>query len=121
MYRSMMIADFLSFLFWRAPRPDSAGKLSCRNVITIVRPLITSIPQKSQSTTHVRWSDSLVIPGIIRNRLKIASAIQNASAFMAIQQEFGSFDDYLWRFVDNQPLRRKRGHQFPRVQHYLTG
>src|SRR5436190_4017276 len=37
--------------------------------------------------------------GIIRNRLKIASAIQNARAFLAIQKEFGSFDAYVWRFV----------------------
>jgi DNA-3-methyladenine glycosylase I len=52
-------------------------------------------------------------PGIIRNRLKIASAIQNASAFIAVQQEYGSFDKYLWRFVDNQPLKRKRGAPVP--------
>ncbi|MCM3874691.1 MAG: DNA-3-methyladenine glycosylase I [Pyrinomonadaceae bacterium] len=51
--------------------------------------------------------------GIIRNRLKIASAIQNASAFIAVQREFGSFDEYLWGFVDNQPLRRKRGAPVP--------
>ena len=47
--------------------------------------------------------------GIIRNRLKITAAIQNAKAFLALQEEFGSFDNYLWRFVDGQPLRRKRG------------
>ena len=52
-------------------------------------------------------------PGIIRNRLKIVSAIQNAKAFIAVQQEFGSFDKYLWRFVDDQPLRRKRGAPVP--------
>ena len=51
--------------------------------------------------------------GIIRNRLKIASAIQNAKAFIAVQQEFGSFDEYLWRFVDNRPLTRKRGAPVP--------
>jgi len=51
--------------------------------------------------------------GIIRNRLKIGSAIQNAKAFIALQQEFGSFDEYLWRFVDNQPLKRKRGASVP--------
>ncbi len=48
-------------------------------------------------------------PGIIRNRLKLESAIGNAKAFLAIQQEFDSFDNYLWRFVDGRPLRRKRG------------
>jgi DNA-3-methyladenine glycosylase I len=43
-------------------------------------------------------------PGIIRNRLKIASAIQNAKAFLKIQDEFGSFDRYIWEFVDRKPL-----------------
>ncbi len=47
--------------------------------------------------------------GIIRNRLKIAAAIQNAKVFLGLQREFGSFDDYVWRFVDGQPLKRKRG------------
>lgn len=46
---------------------------------------------------------------IIRNRLKINSAIGNARAFLAVQREFGSFDEYVWRFVDGKPLRRKRG------------
>jgi DNA-3-methyladenine glycosylase I len=47
--------------------------------------------------------------GIIRNRLKIHAAIQNARAFLAIQKEFGSFDKYVWRFVNGKPLKRKRG------------
>jgi len=51
--------------------------------------------------------------GIIRNRLKIASAIQNAQAFIAVQRELGSFDEYLWRFVENRSLRRKRGAPVP--------
>jgi len=46
--------------------------------------------------------------GIIRNRLKINSAVQNARAFLAIQEEFGSFDKYVWQFVNGKPLRRKR-------------
>ena len=41
--------------------------------------------------------------GIVRNRLKINSAIGNAKAFLAVQKEFGSFDDYVWRFVDGRP------------------
>ncbi|MBS3963977.1 MAG: DNA-3-methyladenine glycosylase I [Methylomonas sp.] len=41
-------------------------------------------------------------PGIIRNRLKIQSAVRNAQAFLAIQQQYGSFDAYIWRFVDGQ-------------------
>lgn len=42
-------------------------------------------------------------PGIVRNRLKIASAVGNAGAFLAVQDEFGSFDAYAWRFVDGTP------------------
>ena len=44
-------------------------------------------------------------PGIIRNRRKLESVVQNARAFLRIQQEFGSFDAYLWRFVDGKPLQ----------------
>src|SRR5205814_9568052 len=47
--------------------------------------------------------------GIIRNRLKIGSASQNARAFLANQKEFGSFDVYVWQFVKGKPLQRKRG------------
>jgi DNA-3-methyladenine glycosylase I len=46
--------------------------------------------------------------GIIRNRLKIAATIQNAKAFLKVQAEFGSFDKYLWRFVDGQPIINRR-------------
>jgi DNA-3-methyladenine glycosylase I len=54
----------------------------------------------------------LADPGIVRNRLKIAAAIQNAKAFLAVQKEFGSFDDYIWRFVGGQPIRNAwRTHQ----------
>ena len=43
--------------------------------------------------------------GIVRNRLKIEAAKKNASAFLAVQEEFGSFDAYVWRFVDGRQLR----------------
>ena len=45
--------------------------------------------------------------GIVRNRLKINSAIGNAKAFLAVQKEFGSFDDYIWRFVNGRPRINK--------------
>jgi DNA-3-methyladenine glycosylase I len=45
--------------------------------------------------------------GIVRNRLKINSAIGNAKAFIAVQKEFGSFDDYIWRFVGGRPRINK--------------
>jgi len=47
----------------------------------------------------------LADPGIVRNRLKIESAVRNAKAYLRIQEEFGSFDAYLWRFVDGTPVR----------------
>lgn len=47
--------------------------------------------------------------GIIRNRLKINSAVSNAIAFLETSREFGSFDKYVWNFVDNKPLQRKAG------------
>ena len=46
----------------------------------------------------------LAAPGIIRNRLKVASAISNAKAFLAVQKEFGSFAAYLWAYVDNTQI-----------------
>jgi DNA-3-methyladenine glycosylase I len=47
----------------------------------------------------------LADPGIIRNRLKIEAAIANASAFLAIRREFGSFDRYIWGFIGGRPIR----------------
>lgn len=53
-------------------------------------------------------------PGIVRNRLKIDSAVTNARAFLAVQREFGSFDRYLWAFVGGEPLvTRRRGKRLP--------
>ena len=47
----------------------------------------------------------LANPGIVRNRLKIAAAIGNARAYLEVQREFGSFDRYIWRFVDGRPIQ----------------
>jgi len=46
-------------------------------------------------------------PGIVRNRLKVNSTVSNARAFLAVQDEFGSFDHYVWRFVDGRPRINK--------------
>lgn len=53
--------------------------------------------------------------GIVRNRLKIDSAIKNARAFLQVQEEFGSFDAYIWQFVGGQPRQnaRRAPHQIP--------
>jgi DNA-3-methyladenine glycosylase I len=45
----------------------------------------------------------LADPGIVRNRLKVNAAVQNAKAFVNVQEEFGSFDEYVWRFVGGKP------------------
>jgi DNA-3-methyladenine glycosylase I len=45
--------------------------------------------------------------GIIRNKLKIRAAVQNARAFLKVQEEVGSFDSYIWRFVDGKPIKNK--------------
>ncbi len=57
----------------------------------------------------------LANPGIIRNRAKIAAAINNAQRFLEVQQEFGSFDAYIWRFVGGKPIvhRIKRLEDYP--------
>ena len=49
----------------------------------------------------------LADPGIIRNRLKIAAAVTNARAFLAVQEEFGAFDRFIWQFVDGTPRRNR--------------
>lgn len=50
----------------------------------------------------------LANPGIVRNRLKIASTIQNAKAFLVVQKEFGTFDAYVWRFLEGQTKQNAR-------------
>jgi DNA-3-methyladenine glycosylase I len=52
-----------------------------------------------------RTAELLANPGIVRNRLKVASAVKNARAFLALKDEFGSFDSYLWTFVDGRPIQ----------------
>jgi len=49
----------------------------------------------------------LTNPGIVRNRLKIASTVRNARAFIAVRDDFGSFDTYLWRWVNGKPLANR--------------
>lgn len=62
-------------------------------------------PQVMAGYDQRKVGELLENPGIIRNRLKINAAIQNARAFLAIQREFGSFDAYVWRFMGGWPKR----------------
>ncbi|MBX7104643.1 MAG: DNA-3-methyladenine glycosylase I [Gemmataceae bacterium] len=58
--------------------------------------------------THRKKVSLLADAGIVRNRLKIDSAIQNAGAFLAVQAEFGTFDRYIWGFVAGVPIQNSR-------------
>jgi DNA-3-methyladenine glycosylase I len=60
-------------------------------------------PAKVARYTAAKVARLLADPGIIRNRLKVASAVVNARAFLRVQQEFGSFDAYVWPFVSGRP------------------
>ncbi|HEV3164047.1 MAG TPA: DNA-3-methyladenine glycosylase I [Isosphaeraceae bacterium] len=62
-------------------------------------------PARVARYTQRKLDALLVDPGIIRNRLKIAAAVQNARAFLEVQQAFGTFDAYVWQFVNGQPKR----------------
>lgn len=62
-------------------------------------------PGKVARFTDARAARLLQDPGIVRNRLKVASAITNARAFLAVAKEFGSFDAYIWAFVDGKPVQ----------------
>jgi len=53
-------------------------------------------------------SSLLQNPGIVRNRLKVAAAVTNAQKFIDVQEEFGSFDAFIWRFVDGRPKQNNR-------------
>jgi len=64
-------------------------------------------PQKVARYTDKRVDKLTRDPSIIRNRLKIEAAVRNAREFLAIQDDFGSFDSYCWRFVDGRPRRNR--------------
>jgi len=71
--------------------------------------------EKIARYTEAKQAGLLLDPGIIRNRLKIRSTIVNARAFLEVREEFGSFDAYIWRFVDGKPIigRRRRLKDIP--------
>ena len=60
-------------------------------------------PEKVARYTPARIQKLVADPAIIRNRMKIEAAVTNARAFLTVQQEFGSFDSYCWKFVDGRP------------------
>jgi DNA-3-methyladenine glycosylase I len=70
-------------------------------------------PRKIERYDAKRVKELLADPGIIRNRLKIAATISNARAFLKVQQEFGSFDAYVWRFVNGKPKQNQWKRKLP--------
>jgi DNA-3-methyladenine glycosylase I len=72
-------------------------------------------PDKVARYTDKQTDALIQDPSIIRNRMKIAAAVRNARCFLDIQEDFGSFDDYAWRFVDGRPRvnRRKTSKDIP--------
>ncbi len=61
-------------------------------------------PEKVARFTESRLEKILLDPGIIRNRLKVNAAVNNAKQFLKVQKEFGSFDAYIWQFVNGKPI-----------------
>jgi len=64
-------------------------------------------PVKVARYTDARLERALADPRIIRNRLKVFGARQNARAFLDVQEQFGSFSDYIWGFVDGRPIQNR--------------
>jgi DNA-3-methyladenine glycosylase I len=64
--------------------------------------------EKVARFTEKRIEKILQDPGIIRNRLKVNAAVNNAKRFIEVQKEFGSFDNYIWSFVKGKPIVNKR-------------
>ena len=73
-------------------------------------------PQRVAKFTSKKIERLLTDPGIIRNRLKVNAAVNNAKCFLSVQDEFGSFSDYIWQFVANNPIVNK----FTRLADYPT-
>ena len=72
-------------------------------------------PARVSRFTQKRCERILTDPGIVRNRAKVFGTVANARAFLGVQEEFGSFDAYVWRFVDGIPVRnvRRRSQDIP--------
>jgi DNA-3-methyladenine glycosylase I len=64
-------------------------------------------PEKVARYSQARIEKLTADSGIIRNRLKIAAAVKNAKSFVAVQEQFGTFDAYCWRFVDGRPRQNR--------------
>lgn len=64
-------------------------------------------PRKVADYDEAKIERLLQNPGIVRNRLKVQSTVKNAQAFLKVQEEFGSFDEFIWQFVDHKPIHNQ--------------
>lgn len=64
-------------------------------------------PRKVSRYTPARQAKMLQDPGIVRNKLKVQASVENAKAYLRVQQEHGSFAAYLWAYIENQPLQNR--------------
>jgi DNA-3-methyladenine glycosylase I len=71
------------------------------------RPQLVDYSAEAAGYGEAKIAELLANEGIVRNRLKVRSAIRNAEAFLAVQKEFGSFDRYIWRFTGGRPLENR--------------
>lgn len=65
-------------------------------------------PERIARYSETKIERLLENPGIVRNRLKVIAAVQNAKSFLAVRQEFGTFDRYIWQFVGKRPMDAQR-------------
>jgi DNA-3-methyladenine glycosylase I len=68
-------------------------------------------PRKIARYDETKIAALLENAGIVRNRLKVRAAVRNAQSFLVLQKEFGSFDTYIWKFVDGKPMQNRRRSQ----------
>ena len=99
----MTTANSSNFWSWKARRPGLSWHTVLKKRENYRAAFDRFDPEKVARYSAAKIARLLGNAGIIRNRLKIHAAVQNAKAFLKVQEEFGSFDAYIWRFVDGQP------------------
>ena len=99
-----MTASTSSFSPSNPPKPASVGTPVLRKRANYRKAFAKFDPVKVARFNAAKIEQMLQDPGLIRNRRKISAAVENARHFLAIQDEFGSFSAYIWRFVDGESI-----------------
>src|SRR3982751_5410690 len=97
----------LDFLILKGPKAGLSWETILRKRDNYRKAFDRFNPKKVAKYDEVKIADLLNNEGIVRNRLKINSAVSNAVAYLQVQKEFGSFDTYVWGFVNHEPIKRK--------------